>query len=380
MHAGKAACWRINRAMGAIRRLEHRRRALRHRAACRRRSILPAPITENGSLRLENMLIERGLVGADEIAAGHALRPGKAAASAALHRRRRRARPDARLVRPAAHRPRLASSPGDAGRARKYPPGNAYAPAAIRRAAMSAWSKRLHGCHVFPDQRRRPARRRSAMALHRTFRRPRAVGRGRRPDCHGLDRCVRALSGARSLSMSGEVTSTIRRASRRRWPVTAHVPRDDRRPGVSRAMGGAGLRHGAGAARTRRVSPGRNGQRCSGEEIKKAQAAGDPDTGETYYRHWLATLERMVAEKGVTTARQSCATMPARGTTRPIGRLTECRSICVPRISGRGEAKRSHARRCPERGSTRSLEEGAGTDRYRITLWAASSATWLATC
>jgi nitrile hydratase accessory protein len=38
-----------------------------------------------------------------------------------------------------------------------------------------------------------------------------------------------------------------------------------------------------------------------GDEIKKAQAAGDPDTGETYYRHWLATLERIVAEKGVTT-------------------------------------------------------------------------------
>src|ERR1700747_2947347 len=36
-----------------------------------------------------------------------------------------------------------------------------------------------------------------------------------------------------------------------------------------------------------------------GEEIKKAQAAGDPDTGETYYHHWLATLERMVAAKGV---------------------------------------------------------------------------------
>ena len=39
-----------------------------------------------------------------------------------------------------------------------------------------------------------------------------------------------------------------------------------------------------------------------GEEIKKAQAAGDPDTGETYYHHWLATLERMVAEKGATSA------------------------------------------------------------------------------
>jgi nitrile hydratase accessory protein len=37
-----------------------------------------------------------------------------------------------------------------------------------------------------------------------------------------------------------------------------------------------------------------------GEEIKRAQAAGDPDTGETYYRHWLAALERIVATKGVT--------------------------------------------------------------------------------
>jgi nitrile hydratase accessory protein len=34
-----------------------------------------------------------------------------------------------------------------------------------------------------------------------------------------------------------------------------------------------------------------------GEEIKKAQAAGDPDTGETYYRQWLAALERLVAAK-----------------------------------------------------------------------------------
>jgi nitrile hydratase accessory protein len=36
-----------------------------------------------------------------------------------------------------------------------------------------------------------------------------------------------------------------------------------------------------------------------GDEIKKAQAAGDPDTGETYYHHWLNALERIVAEKGV---------------------------------------------------------------------------------
>jgi nitrile hydratase accessory protein len=37
------------------------------------------------------------------------------------------------------------------------------------------------------------------------------------------------------------------------------------------------------------------------DEIKIAQAGGDPDTGTTYYRHWLATLEKMVATKGVTT-------------------------------------------------------------------------------
>jgi nitrile hydratase accessory protein len=37
-------------------------------------------------------------------------------------------------------------------------------------------------------------------------------------------------------------------------------------------------------------------------EIQQAQAAGDPDTGETYYRHWLATLEKLVAEKGVATS------------------------------------------------------------------------------
>jgi nitrile hydratase accessory protein len=37
-------------------------------------------------------------------------------------------------------------------------------------------------------------------------------------------------------------------------------------------------------------------------EIKRAQAAGDPDTGETYYRHWLAALERLVEEKGIVSA------------------------------------------------------------------------------
>ena len=37
-----------------------------------------------------------------------------------------------------------------------------------------------------------------------------------------------------------------------------------------------------------------------GEEIKRAQAAGDPDMGDTYYRHWLNALERIVQAKDVT--------------------------------------------------------------------------------
>ena len=34
------------------------------------------------------------------------------------------------------------------------------------------------------------------------------------------------------------------------------------------------------------------------EEITRAQEAGDPDIGETYYHHWLAALERLVADSG----------------------------------------------------------------------------------
>jgi nitrile hydratase accessory protein len=33
------------------------------------------------------------------------------------------------------------------------------------------------------------------------------------------------------------------------------------------------------------------------DEIKRAQAEGDLDTGDTYYRHWLAALEHIAAEK-----------------------------------------------------------------------------------
>jgi nitrile hydratase accessory protein len=33
------------------------------------------------------------------------------------------------------------------------------------------------------------------------------------------------------------------------------------------------------------------------QEIKAAQARGDPDLGQTYYQHWLNALERICVEK-----------------------------------------------------------------------------------
>jgi nitrile hydratase accessory protein len=38
-----------------------------------------------------------------------------------------------------------------------------------------------------------------------------------------------------------------------------------------------------------------------GAAIRRAQSAGDPDDGSTYYEHWLAALERLVVQKELTT-------------------------------------------------------------------------------
>jgi nitrile hydratase accessory protein len=37
-------------------------------------------------------------------------------------------------------------------------------------------------------------------------------------------------------------------------------------------------------------------------ELKAAEDRGEPDDGSHYYEHWLATLERMVTNKGLTAA------------------------------------------------------------------------------
>jgi nitrile hydratase accessory protein len=37
-------------------------------------------------------------------------------------------------------------------------------------------------------------------------------------------------------------------------------------------------------------------------QIRRAQAEGDADLGDTYYRHWLAALEALVTAKGASSA------------------------------------------------------------------------------
>jgi nitrile hydratase accessory protein len=47
------------------------------------------------------------------------------------------------------------------------------------------------------------------------------------------------------------------------------------------------------------------------EEITRAQRAGDPDLGDTYYRHWLGALERLLVGKGAIDASVLAATRDA---------------------------------------------------------------------
>jgi len=41
---------------------------------------------------------------------------------------------------------------------------------------------------------------------------------------------------------------------------------------------------------------------CLNQAISDAQAAGDPDRGNTYYGHWLTALERISTNKGLVTS------------------------------------------------------------------------------
>ena len=98
-----------------------------------------------------------------------------------------------------------------------------------------------------------------------------------------------------------EIPRIDRAAARRAAAAVPGIPRDMDGP-VFRAPWEAHAFAMALALQERGVFAWSEWAVALGEEIRKAQAAGDPDTGETYYRHWLAALECIVAEKGLTTA------------------------------------------------------------------------------
>ena len=89
-------------------------------------------------------------------------------------------------------------------------------------------------------------------------------------------------------------------AARAATAAVSGIPRDDdgpvfRQPWEAQAFAMALALHGRGLFTWNEWAA------TLADEITRAQASGDPDTGETYYRHWLATLERLVAAKGVAT-------------------------------------------------------------------------------
>src|SRR5437868_14616682 len=103
--------------------------------------------------------------------------------------------------------------------------------------------------------------------------------------------------GARSLRSLGRNDEAARLAAAQ----VSGIPRDAEGP-VFREPWEAQAFAMALALYDRRVFTWPEWAATLAEEIKRAQAAGDPDTGETYYHHWLNALERIVATKGVTDA------------------------------------------------------------------------------
>jgi nitrile hydratase accessory protein len=109
-------------------------------------------------------------------------------------------------------------------------------------------------------------------------------------------------SGSRSLRSLGRNNGPIDPiAARRATDAVPSIPRDAEGP-VFREPWEAQAFAMALALHARGLFAWPEWAAMLAEEIKRAQAAGDPDTGETYDRHWLNTLERMVASKGVASA------------------------------------------------------------------------------
>jgi hypothetical protein len=155
---------------------------------------------EKWAARLEKLLLETGLVEADEIAAGRSLRPGKplprtlAAAEVGTALTRGSYAPHPRLVRAAGAR--AGALQGRRPRAHpQHASEDSHEAAALRARAHGRDRSRSRLLRISRHRGDR-ARGKSAMALHGSLRRPRIVGRERRSDAEGLDRSMGTLPGA----------------------------------------------------------------------------------------------------------------------------------------------------------------------------------------
>ena len=236
---------------------------------------------------LETMLKERALVGDDEIAAGQSLHPAKPVPRVlspedvlkVLHR----GGPTERAT-----NSKPAFKAGDSVRAKNINPVDAHAAAALCARARRHGRARDRLSCISRQQRARLGRE-PAMALHRALCRPRIVGRRRRPERDGLGRRLGAVFGESMIDQAAAARATQEVPS---------IPRDADGP-VFREPWEAQAFAMTLALHERGVFTWPEWAAALAAEIKRAQAAGDPDTGETYYSHWLAALEKLVAEKGV---------------------------------------------------------------------------------
>ena len=83
------------------------------------------------------------------------------------------------------------------------------------------------------------------------------------------------------------------------------------------------------------------------DEIKRAQAAGDPDTGETYYPHWLGGAGEDGRREGRRHAATRCIAIATPGTTPATAPRTAADRARVFKLSRRYSAARAQRRAPP---------------------------------
>src|SRR5213079_3616812 len=171
-----------------------------------------------------------------------------------------------------------------AGAYARFPVRPPHTPAGLRARENRSRRARPRRARVRGHARAR-TRRAAAMALHGRLQRARALGGRLRTGSRCIDRCLGAVSGDGAMKEAlaappGEPLDDSGPVFREPWEAQAFA--------MTLALYERGLFTWPQWAATLAA------------EIKRAQATGDPDTGETYYRHWLNALERLIAEKGVT--------------------------------------------------------------------------------